>query len=139
MVVGVGDGGSRTDCTTRRRRFNRVRPGAAAPLAFARAAAIMRRPRSRSAAEGEAVHFDASNSERILALLREWGWEGGLQRLRAEVDGAAPADDRADAQFFLAWMAAERGGHDDADRRFRDLEAAPGLAGWAAYGQAFVA
>jgi class 3 adenylate cyclase len=77
---------------------------------------------------------------RLLDILREYGgWETALRRLEAEIQTAPDPDKRALLQQFRGWMAAERGEFDEAIHQLQQTEQVPSLAGWAVYGQAFVA
>lgn len=50
--------------------------------------------------------------DRVLALLRSWGWEVGLARLKSELTQIVDREQAAALRCFIAWMAAERGFHD---------------------------
>jgi class 3 adenylate cyclase/uncharacterized protein HemY len=88
---------------------------------------------------------DVPNADqRVLALLQQYGWETGYKKLEAALRGGAGSDnggssEREVSQFFLGWMAAERGDYDGAIRQFHSARALPLMAGWALLGEAFVA
>jgi len=84
------------------------------------------------------MNDDPEIVDRVLALLRQWGWETGYKKLQVELRADNQNDELA-RQFFLGWMAAERGSHEEAVRHFRAIAQVPPLAGWALVGQAFVA
>ncbi len=79
---------------------------------------------------------DPRASAEALALLRQWGWELGLARLKADLSAAEPSR-RAALQVLLGWLAGERGHHAEAAEQFAAV-AGP-LAGWALAGRAFLA
>lgn len=85
------------------------------------------------------MNFDPNIVNRVLRLLRQWGWEVGLRRLRQELEESGEVKDREVLQFFAGWMAAERGAVDEANRQFAELADVPALAGWSWLGRAFVA
>jgi class 3 adenylate cyclase/uncharacterized protein HemY len=76
--------------------------------------------------------------QQVLALLRQWGWETGYKKLQAQLMPAEDARWREVQEFFLGWMAGERGEHAEALAHFDRLADVPSLAGWALLGQAFV-
>jgi class 3 adenylate cyclase len=77
--------------------------------------------------------------DKVLSLLREWGWEAGLEKLKAEIQATADDGQRSALKFFAAWIAGERGAHQEALEQLRDVEQLPALLGWAQAGQAYVA
>jgi tetratricopeptide (TPR) repeat protein len=77
--------------------------------------------------------------ERILTLLREWGWETGLEKLQAETEATQDENQHAAWQLFTGWVAGERGAHAEALQQMKAVEHIPALAGWARVGQAFIA
>lgn len=77
--------------------------------------------------------------DKILSLLREWGWETGLEKLKAEITATPDEGERSALKFFAAWIAGERGAHQEALLQLRDVEQWPALFGWAQAGQAYVA
>jgi class 3 adenylate cyclase/predicted negative regulator of RcsB-dependent stress response len=83
------------------------------------------------------MKYDPATVDRLLALLRKWDWETGLQKLRTEIELEPDATKRADLQLFTAWQAAERGERDEATQHFHEARAVPALAGWALTGLAF--
>src|SRR5262249_36745103 len=76
--------------------------------------------------------------EDTLSLLRRWGWEKGLEKVRAQLASTVDDAQRTTLQFFLGWMAGERGRHEEALTRFREVEQLPALTAWALVGQAFL-
>jgi tetratricopeptide (TPR) repeat protein len=84
------------------------------------------------------MESDPKIFDRLLRLLRQFGWETGLAKLEAEIRAAENPDLRALLQQLSGWVAAERGDHEEALRQLRLTEQVPVLAGWALYGQAFV-
>jgi class 3 adenylate cyclase len=83
---------------------------------------------------------DSSIVERVLSLLRQYGWETGYKKLEAQLRAEGRADDGNEVrEFFLGWMAAERGNFTEAIRQFRAAAEVPPLVGWALLGEAFVA
>jgi tetratricopeptide (TPR) repeat protein len=77
--------------------------------------------------------------EKLLELLRTYGWDIGLQKLKAQAHHTPDDERRALLEQFRGWMAAERGEYPEAIRQLQRIEQVPFLAGWAVYGQAFVA
>jgi hypothetical protein len=51
----------------------------------------------------------ASVFEKLLELLRTYGWDIGLQKLETEAHLTSDEDRRALLEQFRGWMAAERG------------------------------
>jgi hypothetical protein len=47
-------------------------------------------------------------AQKILSLLRQFGWDAGLKRLREEIALIEDRQWRDDLRFFAGWMAAER-------------------------------
>ena len=85
------------------------------------------------------MEFDSGVSERVLALLRQWGWESGIQRLKEQIpDGCLESQPQVIRQF-LGWLAAERGDFAQAEAELAPLTHVPEFAGWASLGLAFVA
>jgi len=76
--------------------------------------------------------------DRILALLREWGWDTGLQKLKAELDRTEDDQARGILQLFMGWMAGERGLHAEALKQMKAVKQLPHLEAWALLGQAFI-
>jgi len=76
--------------------------------------------------------------DRILELLREWGWDTAINKLKAEIDAAESEDDRAALQLFVGWMLGERGFHAEALKQMRAVKHLPRLEAWGLVGQAFV-
>jgi tetratricopeptide (TPR) repeat protein len=81
---------------------------------------------------------DPRMAEEALRLLRDWGWNMGLEKLKVRLQGADEAQ-RATLRVFLGWLAGERGDSAEALEQFREAESWPRLAGWALAGRAFVA
>src|SRR3954454_11851154 len=52
--------------------------------------------------------------EKILALLRQFGWETTLVKLREEIGKTDDLARRDELRFFAGWMAAERGAYVEA-------------------------
>jgi class 3 adenylate cyclase/Tfp pilus assembly protein PilF len=78
--------------------------------------------------------------DRVLAALRQWGWEAGLAKLKEkEVAGPLDAAGRAALRLVRQVLAAERGAPDKAPAKLRRLEHWPELLGWARAGQALAA
>jgi class 3 adenylate cyclase len=82
---------------------------------------------------------DPAIVDRVLSLLRQYGWEAGLRRLHLEIDAMADPQGKDSLQFFTAWMAAERGAHPEAGQLFEASEQVASLEAWALFGQAFLA
>jgi class 3 adenylate cyclase len=84
--------------------------------------------------------IDPEIVDKLLLLLRQWGWETGSRQLEVEL---APAGNRGGEfgpevrAFFLGWMAAERGDYAAAERHAAEVP--PRLAGWALFLRAFAA
>jgi hypothetical protein len=57
------------------------------------------------------MESDPKIFERLLRLLRQYGWETGLAKLEAEIRAAEDPDQRALLQQLSGWVAAERGDH----------------------------
>jgi tetratricopeptide (TPR) repeat protein len=72
-------------------------------------------------------------------VLREWGWEAGLERLRQSAESSADPGRRAGLRVLIGWLAGDRGRHAEALGEFRAAADWPGLAGWVRAGEAFVA
>jgi hypothetical protein len=64
-------------------------------------------------------------ADNILSLLRQFGWEAGLKRLREEIAATVDRERRDDLRFFAGWMAAERGNYDESLELFQEAEANP--------------
>lgn len=77
-------------------------------------------------------------ADKVLTLLRKWGWEKGLDHLKGEIKNTKDQNKRAPLHFFVAWMLGERGAHDEAVAQFRALRQFPSMAGWALTAQAFI-
>src|SRR5262249_36667244 len=77
-------------------------------------------------------------ADKVLALLRQYGWEMGLRKLREEIAATSDRERRNDFRFFTGWMAAERGAHKEARNLFQEAEESPEAEEWSKFGQAFV-
>jgi class 3 adenylate cyclase/uncharacterized protein HemY len=75
--------------------------------------------------------------ETLLNLLRRWGWEVGYRKLQQELSSCNQEAGPEVQAFFLAWMAAERGEFDEAERISQQMNALPSLAGWALFVRAY--
>jgi serine/threonine protein kinase len=82
---------------------------------------------------------DPRAAQDVLRLLRDWGWEMGLRKLKAQIEGQADPAQRSGLRMLLGWLAGERGHHAEALEQLRAVEEVPGLSGWALAGQALVA
>jgi class 3 adenylate cyclase len=82
---------------------------------------------------------DQALVRKVLALLREWGWETGLEKLKSEIADTSDADKRAALAYFIGWMAAMRGDFAETLKQLEAVEAMAQLKGWAEVGRAFVA
>jgi len=76
---------------------------------------------------------------RVLSMLRQYGWETGLKKLRAEIAATDDPQAKDTLQFFTGWMAAEQGEHKEARAFFVELRNVAELGAWALFGLAFVA
>jgi class 3 adenylate cyclase/Tfp pilus assembly protein PilF len=77
--------------------------------------------------------------DKVLSLLRQYGWEMGLQKLREEIGATPDAEARNNLLFFAGWMAAERGAYDEARALLQDAGETPSARKWACFVQAFLA
>ena len=77
--------------------------------------------------------------ERVLDLLREFGWETTLVKLREEIRATDALGRRDVLRFFAGWMGAERGAYADALALFGEIEGGPSVRDWAEAGREFVA
>ncbi len=82
--------------------------------------------------------LDPRAAQDVLALLREWGWERALAKIKTDI-ATAEGPRKEALRVLLGWLAGERGHYDEAAGHFRAAESAPGLSGWALAGQAVVA
>jgi class 3 adenylate cyclase/predicted Ser/Thr protein kinase len=94
-------------------------PSAAAP------AAEVERPLDRAVADA-------------LVLLRTWGWEAGVARLRERLERPGDAQPE-ELALLLEWLAGQPDAHERALECFKGQRQLPTLAGWALAGQAFLA
>ncbi len=85
------------------------------------------------------MRADIDGAERVLELLRKWGWEVGVQRIQASLAGLASPEEQRVARQFIGWMAAERGDYARAEEELMPLVEIREVAGWALLGLAFVA
>jgi tetratricopeptide (TPR) repeat protein len=98
----------------------------------------LRQAPARAAPAPAPVPADPRLDAEALGLLRQWGWQAGLERLKATIQGADAAR-AAGLRLVLGWQAAERGRYAEALENLRALEAGSALAGWALVGQALAA
>jgi class 3 adenylate cyclase len=84
------------------------------------------------------MRADPKIAQKVLSLLRAWGWETGLEKLKATIDDT-DHDESAELHFFIGWMAGERGAYEEALEQFQVLEGMPEWKPWALIGQAFIA
>jgi tetratricopeptide (TPR) repeat protein len=77
--------------------------------------------------------------ERVLDLLRRWGWEAAGVRLQHEIQATTDPGQRAELEMLTGWVTAERGGHEEAEALFDAAGVRPELKAWALVGRAFVA
>jgi tetratricopeptide (TPR) repeat protein len=82
---------------------------------------------------------DPRATKEALRLLREWGWEQGLERLKRDMSAAADPSRRAALQILTGWLAGERGQDAEALTQLRAAGSWPSLTGWALAGEAFLA
>jgi len=82
---------------------------------------------------------EPATGDKVLSLLRQYGWEMGLQKLREEIAATPDAGRRNELRFFAGWMAAERGAHDEARKLLLDAEDSPTAQKWSRFVQAFLA
>src|SRR2546423_753831 len=76
---------------------------------------------------------------KVLTLLREWGWEVGLEKLKSEIESTHEEDKRTALCYFIGWMAAMRGDFAEAAEHLKAVEVLDGMKGWAEVGRAFIA
>jgi tetratricopeptide (TPR) repeat protein len=84
------------------------------------------------------MNADRSIADKALTVLREWGWETGLSRLKEEIAATEDEQNRAALSFLVGWLAGERGEYAEAEAQFQSVAEMPALAGWALVGQAFI-
>ena len=82
------------------------------------------------------MHADPQIVKHVLALLRDWGWETGVEKLQAEIEATDDSDRRAALHLFVGWMAWERGAHAVALEQFKAVEHLSALVGWAGWAPA---
>jgi class 3 adenylate cyclase/Tfp pilus assembly protein PilF len=75
----------------------------------------------------------------VLSLLREWGWETGIEKLKAEIECSQSEEERAALRYFIGWMAAMRGEYAETLEQLKAIESVDGMKGWTEVGRAFVA
>jgi class 3 adenylate cyclase/Flp pilus assembly protein TadD len=80
-----------------------------------------------------------SVAERVLSLLRQWGWEAGLEKLKGEISTTPDPDQCATLRLFAGWLAGERGDHIEALEQLKASEHLPELTAWSEVGQAYIA
>lgn len=95
-------------------------------------------PTTTEAAASTLHAADPKAAEEVLALLRTWGWEMGLERLEAHLQTVPDARRRGVLQMFAGWIKGQRGAYAAGLEHFRAAEQIPGLAAWALVGQAFI-
>jgi class 3 adenylate cyclase/tetratricopeptide (TPR) repeat protein len=76
--------------------------------------------------------------EEVLRLLRTWGWEQALARLKAGPAPALTGEGAVAYRLLLAWLGGEGKYHAEATERLRSLGQFSALAAWALLGRAFV-
>ena len=79
------------------------------------------------------------SGDKVLSLLRQYGWELGLQKLREEIAATPDAGARNNLLFFAGWMAVERGAYDEAEALLRDTGEESAARKWVLFAQAFLA
>ena len=78
--------------------------------------------------------------DKVLSLLRQYGWELGLQKLREQIAATPDAGARHNLLFFAGWMAVERGAYDEAEALLRDTgDDSSVVQKWSRFVQAFLA
>jgi class 3 adenylate cyclase len=85
------------------------------------------------------MQSDRAVVERVLSLMRDWGWEVGVRRLKEELTQSNNDVDKQAMQNLVGWLAAERGEFESAISQLQPMTNIPELAGWAHVGLAFVA
>ncbi|HET9530588.1 MAG TPA: tetratricopeptide repeat protein, partial [Blastocatellia bacterium] len=78
-------------------------------------------------------------AEKVLSLLRKWGWEKGLEQLKAEIKSTKDQNRRAPLHIFVAWLSGERDASKEAAAQFQGVPQYPAMTGWALTVQAFIA
>jgi class 3 adenylate cyclase/uncharacterized protein HemY len=82
--------------------------------------------------------MDAATVSDLLALLRENGWEKGVEGLKKRIDEGCDEQACRTYRYFVGWMAGEKGAVQEAFTQLRELEKAPEWVAWAEVGQAFI-
>ena len=85
------------------------------------------------------MNAEQNTAEKVLSLLREWGWEAGLEKLKAELRAPGDENELSALKLFVAWLAGERGAHEEALTQLRDIEHLHLFANWSQAGQAYIA
>jgi tetratricopeptide (TPR) repeat protein len=107
--------------------------------AFAETLASWLEARTPAAAPASPDLNDPRAAEDAHRLLREWGWEMGLRKLKAAAEQAGDEARRAALRVLVGWLAGERGQYEEARPYLEADGAAAHLAGWALAGLALVA
>jgi tetratricopeptide (TPR) repeat protein len=84
------------------------------------------------------MNDDRKIADKALTLLREWGWEMGLSRLKEEIAATEDEQNKAALSFLVGRLAGERGEYAEAEAQFQSLAEMPALAAWALVGRAFI-
>jgi tetratricopeptide (TPR) repeat protein len=84
------------------------------------------------------MNDDRKIADKALTLLREWGWEMGLSRLKEEIAATEDEQNKAALSFLVGRLAGERGEYAEAEAQFQSVAETPALAAWALVGQAFI-
>jgi class 3 adenylate cyclase len=110
-------------------------------LAFADdvAAYLATAPREPSEPARTTATTDPRVSEEVLGMLRRWGWDDGVTRLREQARLTEDPLHRGQLGLLVGWLAAERGNQQESDTHFQAAAEQPALLGWARVGQAFLA
>jgi class 3 adenylate cyclase len=85
------------------------------------------------------MRHDPSVVSAVLGLLQNHDWDASAREIQDEIANARNGEQREAQRFFLAWMAAERGMHEQADKWFKELQKQATGAAWAIAGRSFVA
>lgn len=75
-------------------------------------------------------------AEKILHLLRTWGWARALQKIRNRAQRSDTPQQRATYQAFLDWLTADHPENNRVSAHLQALPEAQSLAGWVLVGQA---
>src|SRR5437867_3153186 len=85
------------------------------------------------------MNADQPMPAKVLSLLRQWGWETGLEKLEADISATADAAGRTTLQRLLALLLAESAVPEETFREFHGPEQHNLLDSWARAGQALAA